>query len=356
MHVVVAGDIGGAERLLVDLATRPARTRSEHQVALLTPNRALLAYFERAGVRVHDRGPLRENPLAYLWRSLGPSDVAWIARRIVEESADVVHTHTFGSHVVGTRAALRTGRPQVRTEHHVMHYFDASSSSFTRWAAAHTDLVVAVSEYVRRVLAETAPDVGRKTSVVRNGIDADYWTPGTRQDQGFRVAVMSRLTAWKRVHLVIEAAASAGAELWVIGDGEERGRLEALARRSSAPVRFFGHRADPRTLLAECDALVSAARQEPLGLSLLESLAMERPVLAVDGGGVREIVQHGFTGLVIDAPTGAAVARAIVDARSDRARLAEMGRAGRRFVAKECGVDAMCEGYAAVYEEARARR
>ena len=59
-----------------------------------------------------------------------------LAARIGEQRIDVVHTHTFGSHCLGTRAARRSHRPQLRTEHHVMHYFDPSSSPFTRWAAA----------------------------------------------------------------------------------------------------------------------------------------------------------------------------------------------------------------------------
>src|SRR5258708_3389118 len=44
MHVAVAGDIGGAERLLVDLAARPDRTGADHEVALITPNRTLAAH------------------------------------------------------------------------------------------------------------------------------------------------------------------------------------------------------------------------------------------------------------------------------------------------------------------------
>jgi glycosyltransferase involved in cell wall biosynthesis len=351
--VVVAGDIGGAERLLVDLATRPDRTRAEHRIALLTPNPRLLAYFQQAGVPVLHRGFVRENPLAYLWRSLGPSDVRWLARKIDDERADLVHTHTFGSHVLGTRAALRTGRVQIRTEHHVGHYFDASTSLFTRWAAARTHRFVAVSDYVRRVIAETAPQIGSRTRVVRNGVDTDFWSPRPRQDLRFRLGVACRLTAWKRVNLVIEAAAAASAELLVIGDGEERAALEAVARRERATVRFVGHHLDPRSFFAECDAIISAAEGEPLGLSLLEALSMERPVLAVGGGGVAEIVQHEVTGLIVGVPTAAALAEAIDRARADPVRLARMGAAGRQFVVRECGVNAMCEGYALIYEEAR---
>src|SRR5258708_4084042 len=61
MHVVVAGDIGGAERLLVELATRPERTGADHEVALITPNRALATHLTGAGLHVHDRGHAREN-------------------------------------------------------------------------------------------------------------------------------------------------------------------------------------------------------------------------------------------------------------------------------------------------------
>jgi glycosyltransferase involved in cell wall biosynthesis len=150
MHVVVGGDIGGAERVVVDLATRPVETGADHQVALITPNRSLAAYLGRSGLRIHDRGRARENPISYLYSALGPREVAWLSTLLVAERIDLVHTHTFGSHVLGTRAALRAGRPQLRTEHHVMHYADRSSSPFTRWAAARTERFVAVSEYARR--------------------------------------------------------------------------------------------------------------------------------------------------------------------------------------------------------------
>lgn len=353
MHVIVAGDIGGAERLLVDLASRPDETDADHQVALFTPNRALAAFFLEAGLRVHDRGPVAENPLAYLYRSLGPADVAWLCARIERADADVVHTHTFGSHVLGTRAARRTKRPQLRTEHHVMHYFDSSSSPFTRWAARRTDGFVAVSEYVRAVLARTAPDAAARTSVVRNGVDTEYWKPRAREEPhaeaSFCVGVVCRLTRWKRVDLAIEAAGLARVDLLVVGDGEERGRLEALARRRGVCARFVGRQPDPRPFVAACDVVLSAARGEPLGLSVLEALAMQRPVIAVADGGIPEIVEHEATGLLVSEPSACALAAAIASARADRTRLREMGLRGRQFVVDHATIAETCKGYAAAY-------
>lgn len=349
MHVVVAGDIGGAERLLVDLATRPERTDADHEVALVTPNRSLVAYFADARLKIHDRGHVHEGPLAFIRTALGPTDVAWLAALLVERDIDVVHTHTLGSHVLGTRAAVRSRRPQVRTEHHVTHYRDPSSSPFTRWAAARTDRFVAVSDYVLRVLGRTAPSVARRTTVVRNGVDAEYWRPRPRSDDGFRVGVVCRLTAWKRVDLVVRAAASAGVELWVVGDGEERARLEALARRGGGRFRFWGRQPDPRPFIAECDAIVSASKGEPLGLSLLESLAMERPVIAFAEGGVPEIVEDMSSGVLVRESTVAALTEALGMARRNRASLPRMGAAGRAFVIARCTVERMCEEYRSVY-------
>ncbi len=350
MHVIVAGDIGGAERLLVDLATRPERTRADHEVALITPNRALATHLAGSGLRVHDRGPARENPFSYLYRTLGPADTMWLARLLVQQRIDVVHTHTFGSHVLGTRAARRTGRPQLRTEHHVMHYSDLSCAPFTRWAAARTERFVAVSDYVLRVLCKTAPAVAARTTVVRNGVDTAHWRPRPGSEHGFRMAVVCRLTAWKRVHLAVEAAAIARAELLVIGDGEERSRLEALARRAGAEVRFVGHQRDPRPFIADCDAVLSTADNEPLGLSVLEALSMERPVIAYAGGGIPEIIQNDVTGVLVSEPTAKAFAVAIARVREDRVRRGRMGVRGRQFAVEHCSIEQMCDGYAAVYE------
>jgi glycosyltransferase involved in cell wall biosynthesis len=365
MHVVVGGDIGGAERVVADLATRPETTAADHQVALFTPNRALAEFFTRAGVRVHDRGPVRENPFAYVYRSFGP-DAAWLAERVRGEAIDVVHTHTFGSHVLGTRAARRAMVRQVRTEHHVMHYFDPSCAAFTRWAASRTDRFVAVSDYVRRVLLETAPRLANRMTVVRNGVDAAYFAPpgDARPDfrraelagddassRPLRLGVVCRLTAWKRVHLAVEAAAVTGAELVVIGDGEDRDKLEALAQERRARVSFVGYQADPRPHVAACDAILSTADREPLGLSVLEALALERPVIAFATGGIPEVVQDQRTGFLVNEPTVEALGAAIARAQSDRAGLAVMGERGRRFVVEQCSIERMAEGYGAAYAE-----
>jgi glycosyltransferase involved in cell wall biosynthesis len=355
VHVVVAGDIGGAERLLVDLASRPAETAARHAVALLTPNLKLQELFEDAGLIVHHGGQAREGPLSYLVQSFGPRDVAWIAGVLRREDAQIAHLHTFGSHVVGTRAALRAATRVVRTEHHVQYFTDPSCSPFTRWSLRRVDRTVAISRYVGEFVARTAPYAAPKLRVVRNGVDAEHFRAAPPSGgAAFTFAVVSRLERWKRIDRVLSALSGVpGARLLVVGEGSEKGALETLAARLgiASRVEFRGYQADPRPSIAEAHACVNASDDEPLGLSVMEAMASARPVIAMHGGAMPELLGSSDRGWLVRERTPQALAAAMREAASDPARCAKMGIMARAFVEAECRVQTMCRKYGDIYRE-----
>jgi glycosyltransferase involved in cell wall biosynthesis len=357
VHVVVAGDIGGAERLLVDLATRPGASGAEHAVALMTPNERLARLFVDAGLRVIDRGRVHENAAAYLWRSLGPRDVAWLAGVLRDERAQVAHLHTFASHVVGLRAARRAGVPVMRTEHHVQYFVDWDTRAFTRWSLARVDAIVAISDYVRDFVARIAPDVVPRLRVVRNGVDADYFAPRpptVAEDEPFTFVVVCRLEPWKGVDLVVDAMRDVPeARLHVVGDGSARAGLEARVAGAGLAdrVRFAGYARDPRDAIAAADVAINSSSEEPLGLSVLEAQATGRPVIGFAGGGLPEIIRDGETGWLVKERTAAALAGAMREAAASRAKARAMGEAARRWVDAEHRIERMCEGYGRVYRD-----
>lgn len=355
VHVIVAGDIGGAERLLVDLALRPEQSGADHCIALMTPNPQLREMLRAAGMTIRDRGPVRENPLAYLWRSFGPADVTWLEHILTDEGASVVHVHTFGSHILGVRAALRRNLPVLRTEHGIHHYLDPSCSLFRQWALQKTDCVVAVSDYVGRFVERKAPYARHKLRVIRNGVDATYFHPEEPPGDGpFTFALVCRLEPWKQVDLVIGAVARVPHILLrIAGSGSARRKLEALARelRVDDRVCFLGYRPDPRPVIAESHAAINSSRDEPLGLSVLEALAMQRPVVAFAGGGIPEIIQDGRTGWLVHENSVEALAACLFEASANRQRTATLGANARAFIDRECRIEDMCRGYARAYSE-----
>ena len=354
VHVVVAGQIGGAERFLVNLASRPELSEADHCVALMTPNPALRAFFTAAGLRIWDRGPVRENPLAYLWRSFGPADIAWLARVALEEKADVLHAHTFGSHILAARCGLRLGLAVVRTEHGVRHYRDPSCALLRHWALRHTDRIVAVSEFVARTVGSLAPHARARIEAIVNGIDLGHYPPAPPPSEGpFRLVALGRLETVKRTELAIEAVGrTPDVRLDIVGDGARRRALEELARRRGlqSRVRFLGHQGDPRPAVSAADAVINCTREEGLGMALIEAAAMRRPAVAFDGGGVPEVVSDRQTGWLVRDDTIAGFAAAVAEAGASRARAAAFGAEARRRAEAHFGIDRMCKRYAAVYK------
>jgi len=125
--------------------------------------------------------------------------------------------------------------------------------------------------------------------------------------QPIRFLSLGRLLHWKGFHLGIEAFAKSGlqdAEYWIVGDGPERRRLEALARRLGVGdrVRFFGRlpRDQVLDLLGQVHVLVHPSLHDSGGWVSLEAMAAKRPVICLDLGGPAVQVTHE-TGIKVSA-------------------------------------------------------
>jgi L-malate glycosyltransferase len=353
VHVVVAGEIGGAERMLVDLARSGGR---KHVIALMTPNESLRALFQQEGLDVEDRGPVREDALAYLARTLGGREVAWLGGVLARRKATIVHLHTFGSQVVGARAALRAGAKIVRTEHSTRVYDDPSCWPFSRWSLARADVAVCISEHVREVARAKAPWAAPKLRVVPNGVDTTRFAPSPLParsgSEPLRFVAVGRLEPRKGFDIALDALAQVpGAELVIVGEGEARAALEAQASRLgvAARVRFTGFAADVREHVAAAHVALSSARAEGLGIALIEAMAMQRPVVALPTGGVPELVRDGATGWLAHGGDAAALARIMRDAVESGDELGRRGERARELVLARFSLGAMRAAYEEIY-------
>lgn len=153
----------------------------------------------------------------------------------------------------------------------------------------------------------------RTARVVYPPVDVDFFR-GTRAvaaDAKIRFLVVSALVPYKRVDLAVLACRRLGQPLDVIGDGPERGRLEALA---GPDTRFWGslNRDALREKYAHARALLFCG-EEDFGIVPVEAQAAGCPVIALGRGGARETVVDGHTGLWFHVPTAAALTQALQD-------------------------------------------
>lgn len=151
----------------------------------------------------------------------------------------------------------------------------------------------------------------------------------TEPARGFVLAA-GRLDPWKRVDLAIGAAAAGRFRLVVAGDGPDRPRLEAFARKSGADVTFAGRVPDEALLdlYATCAAVLFPPADEDYGYIALEAFLSKKPVVTCwDSGGPLEFVVDGENGRVV-APDAAALADASAAFLASPERSKESGERG----------------------------
>ena len=363
LHVVSAGEVGGAERMLVDLARRGAGTSVRHAVALFTPAAGpLRAFFRDAGIELHDAGPAAEDALSLVGRTFGRAAVGFLVRTAREMGAHLIHVHTFASQALGTRAAGELRLPLVRTEHSTRVYDDPSCWPFALYSLSRASAVVAISEHIARVVRASAPFVRARLSVVPCGIDEARFpfvpsppppsSASSPSPAPLRLVAVGRLDPRKGFDRAIDALAQVpGARLEIVGDGEARGALEEriALHHLGDRVTLTGWLADPAPAIASAEAALCSSRSEGLGLSLLEAMSVGRPVVTVPVGGVVEFVRDGETGLVASGTTTADLATVIRRAVAQRDSLPALGEAARALVHARYTAAVMAAAYRDLY-------
>lgn len=201
------------------------------------------------------------------------------------------------------------------------------------------DGLVFVSRFMRDTLAEAIPEIARVPSaVIPNFIPL----PPEARDKSRDLISIGTLEPRKNQEYLIRMVAAAKAQgravsLTVVGDGPDRGRLEALARELgvAGQIDFAGFRPNAAELISAHRAYCHAARIENLPLTLIESLGCGVPALAAPVGGIPEIFSDGVEGLYWDLDDPAAGARKALRLLDDARFRASAGAAGRQRFAEQ---------------------
>lgn len=164
-----------------------------------------------------------------------------------------------------------------------------------RATAGRVDRFIANSTVVRdRIRAFWRRDA----TVIFPPVDVDRFEPAPPSEVGDYFLMVTRLVPYKRLDVAIEAFNRLGLPLWIVGDGRDRERLQAMA---GPTVRFLGRLSDDevRHLYARCRASVFMS-EDDFGIAQVEGQAAGRPVIALAAGGVFDTVLPDVTGVWVD--------------------------------------------------------
>ncbi len=292
---------GGAERCLVELATRLDRSRFDPFVCCLGPRprqdaASLVNRLEAAQVpvRFFDARGLLSAPRVF-----------WQLRREMRSlKPDVVQTFLWHANVLGVLAASSASVPRIITGLRVAEPRRRWRWPIERFAGRLAERHVAVSEGVVRFAREKIGLRPEKIVVIPNGVDvpeapvppADLASLGV--PPGRRAIVfIGRLDKQKGIDWLIEQAPRLFAELpnhdlLVVGTGplESKVRRRAVELNVAERIHFTGWRNDVPAILSASDLLVSPSRWEGMSNVILEAMAAARPVVAVGVEGVADLL------------------------------------------------------------------
>jgi glycosyltransferase involved in cell wall biosynthesis len=145
------------------------------------------------------------------------------------------------------------------------------------------------------------------------------------------------------------------AALVLLGDGDDRPRLEQLARDSGIADRIhflFGlSQEELFACYAHCDVFALPSRAEGFGLVFLEAMANSKPVIGGAHGGTPDVIEDGVTGVLVPHGDVAMLSNALISLLADPARAAEMGARGRDRVQTDYTFERFQSGLSHLLEE-----
>jgi len=296
-----------------------------------------------------------------------------LTRIIRKRDIRLIHCNSPRAGYLGGAAARLCSLPSV------IHVRDIHLSPFQSLGKARllgwlSDLIIAVSAATRQSIVKKTPSLVSKVRVVYNGVGLKYIDARPPRDARVELGISSGepLLAFaglihpaKGLDVLLQATAVLKPDfpslrVLIIGaplcsTEEDYGRcLKKLASKLGlgGAVVFTGFREDVLDLMSAADILVHpAVYPEPLPRSLLEGLALRKPVVATKVGGIPELIEDGMTGLLVRPSDPVSLAGAVAALLKDPQKALSLGENGRWKVEKEFTIEKHTSILSELYEQ-----
>jgi glycosyltransferase involved in cell wall biosynthesis len=364
--------LGGGERVLYTVADGIGSSPT----VFLFEDGPLRQLLQQAGVATRvASSPVALQPIRRDGGMLNALPAGPALLRIVRELTATARQHDFviansqKAFVVAALAAWIADRPLIWWLHDILsdRHFGRVQIWLDVLLANHlAQRVMVPSRAVANAFIQ-AGGAAELVAVVPNGVriptlstDRTATRSALGLEPGFTVGVFSRIAPWKGQHVVLNAIARlpdvrcviAGAPLF--GEDLYLRRLHDLVERWQIAdrVRFLGHCDNVEAFMRAVDVVVHpSVDPEPFGLTLVEAMLQETPVVAADDGATREILRDGTLGALVAPGDADALVSALLRLREAPEPVADMCRLARRSAEVRFGADEMRQNVVAVLRD-----
>lgn len=341
------------------------RSRYRHIVASLGPRTELHEELERRDVRTFAMGATskRDFPIA----------VVRLRKLLRNQQVDILQTHLFWPSLLGLSAGALARTPtKLVTRHHsdfTTTFNRPIHRRIDRVQALWADQVLAASAAVKRDMIQYESVPSDRIVVTRYGYDFDALRPHLTSDERAKlrrelgvadrtmVATIARLSPSKGHRYLFEAMVDSikshpDLMLLLVGSGPLESDLKRLAADLGIAdhVRFLGWRSDAHSIIEAADLVVHPSLHEAFCSVIIESMALERPLVTTSVAAAPEQVDHAETGLLVPPRDAQGLCSAIHELLSDRDSASRMGSVARERVIARFNFPRMMALYEQVYD------
>lgn len=360
LHITHSLNIGGLERVVVDLAKGFKKKGCIVSICCLNGKEPLGAEAEKAGIKVFS---LNKKP-----------GIRWgipfcIARIIREEGINVVHTHNEAGLIYGAAAAILAKISNIiHTEHGKEPNYDSKRilQIAEKLLLKKIKHVVAVSVDLKdKIISSTNIDKN-KILVIHNGIDIESFQRSELREKmrmelgispdSFVIGNIARMVPLKNHKFLITIFKELlkdfpKLKLVLVGDGLLKRELEIYSEEIglSNSVIFLGERKDIAELLTAFDLFILPSITEGISITLLEAMASGIPIVASKVGGNPEIIENERTGLLIPLSENIRWIETIKSLIKNEDRRIELLKKAKDFVTGQFSIETMIENYEKIY-------
>ena len=352
LHSITSLNIGGAEKLMVDLLPRLKQRGAEVELLVFVGNRTMFYdQLEREGIKIT---AFAEKGSVY-----NPLHLVRLYRFLKKNRFDVIHTHNTAPQIFAALVAVLCSVVLCTTEHTTSNRRRDWKwyRLIDKWMYSIYRRVICISDAAEKNLREYLEccDDDPKYLTIYNGVDVDRFAKAqpllnykttkkvVTMVAGFRYQKDQDTLIRAMHHLPKEEY-----ELWLVGDGERRGELENLVATLglTGQVKFWGIRGDVPSLLKSSDVVVMSSHFEGLSLSNIEGMSVGKPFIASDVDGLHEMTTGA--GLLFTHGDDKQLAELIAQVTTDK-ELYDRVAAQCQARARQYDISRMADGYMGVY-------
>lgn len=275
-----------------------------------------------------------------------------LKRLLKQEKIDILHTHGYKSDIIGYFAAKKTNIKIISTPHGWS--FDAGLKlriyeALDRFFLKFFDLVVPLSNGLGKSLKHV-----KGIKVIENFVDLSS-IPKPKKGNPKLITFIGQLIERKRVQdliIALKLLKNKEIKLQLIGDGPKKRELIALVKRLRLQnqVKFLGFRKDRLDLLNKSGLLILPSLLEGIPRVMMEAMAMKKLVIGTAIEGIKDLITHKVTGLLVPTKNPNALARAITYAFTDKTNQRRISENGRKLINKRFSAKIAAQKFDELYK------